>query len=105
VSDRIPPDALDDARAQPVWSREKICGLVTPHGRHSPRLDWGRYPLRRVSACIGLYFSVRADADLSALASTIRTLVPQLDRQGMVENVAPMSHLLSNWFPVTLRFD
>jgi predicted permease len=45
---------------------------------------------------IGLYFGVRTDADSPAVAASIRGLVRQLDRQAMVENIAPMEQLVSN---------
>ena len=47
-------------------------------------------------AGIGLYFSIRTDADPTAVASSIRSIVPQLDSQAMVENVVPMNQLVSN---------
>ena len=58
-------------------------------------IDYRQVPRDEPMAGVGLYFSVRADSDLAALAASIRTLTPQLDSQAMLENSAPMNQLVS----------
>ena len=45
---------------------------------------------------VGLYFGVRTAGRSPSLAASIRALAGQLDRQAMVENIAPMEQLVSN---------
>ena len=47
-------------------------------------------------AGVGLYFAVRTDGEAAPIASALRRLVPQLDPQLMLENVATMDALVSN---------
>ena len=45
---------------------------------------------------VGLYFGIRIDPGSPSVEANIRALVRQLDRQAMVENIAPMEQLVSN---------
>ena len=45
---------------------------------------------------VGLYFGLRADGEPSALASSVRTIVNQVDHQVMIENIAPMQQLVAS---------
>ncbi len=45
---------------------------------------------------VGLYFGLRADGDPSALASSVRAIVTQVDQQVMLENIAPMQQLVAS---------
>ena len=59
-------------------------------------IDYRQVPEDERIAGIGLYFSIRTDADPTALAPSIRDIVRQIDPQAMVENIAPMTQLVSN---------
>ncbi len=58
-------------------------------------IDYRQVPVDERMAGVGLYFSIRTDSDHATLASSIRTLTPQLDPQAMLENIAPMNQLTS----------
>jgi putative ABC transport system permease protein len=59
-------------------------------------IDYRQVPDDEQMAGVGLYFSIRTDADPGVLAAPIRALVSELDSQAMVENIAPMNQLVSN---------
>ena len=59
-------------------------------------IDYRQVPDDEHMAGVGLYFSIRTDADPGVLAAPIRALVSELDSQAMVENIAPMNQLVSN---------
>jgi putative ABC transport system permease protein len=44
----------------------------------------------------GTYFAIRSDADPSALASSVRSIVRQLDQAAAVDNIATMDQIVSN---------
>jgi putative ABC transport system permease protein len=58
-------------------------------------IDYRQVPRDEPMAGVGLYFSVRADSDLDALAASVRTLTLQIDSQAMIENTAPMNQLVA----------
>ena len=57
-------------------------------------VDFRQYPGR--PSVVGPYFAVRADAGSLAVASSIRSIVKQLDPQAAVDNVAMMDQLVSD---------
>jgi putative ABC transport system permease protein len=67
------------------------------------RLDWGGasefYIVDFVPAPPGLggsYFAVRTDADLAAIAASVRDAVRQMDPSATVSNIATMDQIVSN---------
>jgi putative ABC transport system permease protein len=59
-------------------------------------IDYRQVPADERMAGIGLYFSIRTHADPLAVAANSRAIASELDSQAMVENMAPMTHLVSN---------
>jgi hypothetical protein len=55
-------------------------------------IDFRQVPSEPLAG-IGLYFGIRTDGERTAIASNIRAIIHQLDRQLIVENVAPMDAL------------
>jgi putative ABC transport system permease protein len=59
-------------------------------------IDYRQIPAGESMVGVGLYFGVRAGSDTSALRSSIRGVIHQIDSHVMVENFAPMEHLVSS---------
>ncbi len=59
-------------------------------------IDVRQVPASEPLAGVGLYFGIRSDGAPTAIASNLRVISHQLDRQLIVENVAPMDALVSN---------
>jgi predicted permease len=59
-------------------------------------IDFRQVPKDEGIAGVGLYFSLRTDGDPDGLASAVREVASQVDRQAIVENVAPMAAVVSN---------
>jgi putative ABC transport system permease protein len=59
-------------------------------------IDFRQVPASEPLAGVGLYFGIRTDGERTSIASDARGIIHQLDRQLIVENVAPMDALVSN---------
>ena len=59
-------------------------------------IDYRQIPETERHAGIGMYFSIRTDGEPASVAAALRSIVPQVDPQAMLENVAPMIQLVSH---------
>jgi putative ABC transport system permease protein len=59
-------------------------------------IDFRQIPDSEMLAGVGLYFAIRTDGQSTSVASSVRSMVRQLDRQLLIENVAPMELLVWN---------
>jgi predicted permease len=59
-------------------------------------MDYRQVPADEPQVGVGLYFGVRGEGDPSDLASSVRTIVTQVDQQVMLENIAPMQQLVAS---------
>jgi putative ABC transport system permease protein len=78
IVDDVPQESLADAPAPQIF------------------IDYRQVPETERHAGIGMYFSIRTDGEPASVAATLRSIVPQLDPQAMLENVAPMTQLVSH---------
>jgi predicted permease len=69
-----------------------------PAQRADPQvfIDFRQVPESQRISGVGLYFSVRVDGDPSALVPAVRTISRELDSQTIVDNIAPLAHLVSH---------
>ena len=69
-----------------------------PAQRAEPQLfiDFRQIPESQRLSGVGLYFTVRADGDSTALVPSVRTISREIDSQTIVDNIAPLEQLVSN---------